>query len=302
MEIKKSSVRVFKNYIGQLFTGIIILILISYLFVGVGIKSELDEDFYTRFLIGFTLMLMITSIWYPVAKEKEEFDNKIYKSNRLAYSLLVKKVVDTKNLNGLKNFCDKATILNKNEAIKNKLSKYGIDFSFYEKYKSDFVNLENENLLDNQQKKILKKILLKGVSFKFLCFKFNGYETITHRKIITALDGETTPYSVRNDEKVFDKKMFTTKILTSILLTAGFALIIYDGKGFSIEKLTQIITWCGMIFWNIFTSINNGKKAISVYRNNFYNKLRSLLEEFCGSEFYDNTITWTEPNVSNFYE
>ena len=295
--MKKPVFKEFKNYIGQLFTGIIVAILVCYLFVGIGFKFELDEEFWTLFGIGFAIMLSITTIWYPIAKQKEELENKSYKKARLEYSILVKRIIDTNNFKGLKSFCKKATETNKTDAIKLKLSKYNIDYELYENCKQDITLIDKQNTLDESQKKNLKHIILKGVSFRFLFWRFGGYETINHNKITTSIDKLKSRYDVRNEEKTYDRKVYSAKILTSILISLGLAVIVFTGKGFDLGKLAQIMTWIGMIAWNMFTAINNGRKSIAIHRTNYFKKLRSFIEEFCASEDYDNTINWQRPAI-----
>lgn len=295
--MKKPNWKEIRNYAGQIFTGLIILALISYLFVGIGFKPHFDNEFWTLFGINFAIMLSMTTIWYPISKQKEELKNKKYKKERLEYSILVKRVNDTCNFKGLKSFCGKATETNKNDAIKYKLSKRNIDFDLYEKYKDNVVEVVNEPSLDDKQKKHLIKIIRDGVSFRFLFWRFNGYETINHNSVITAIDKTKSTYDTTNEEKAFDKKVYFAKIATSILISIGFAMIVFTGRGFSLAKLAQIITWIGLIAWNVFTAIENGRKSIDIHRTNFFKKLRGFLEEFCASDDYDKTIEWTRPAI-----
>lgn len=295
--MKKPTLKEFKNYVGQLFTLIIIGILVCYLFVGIGFRFELDAEFWTLFGIGFAIMLSITSIWYPIAKQKEEFENKPYKKERLEYSILVKRIIDTNNFKGLKKFCETASDTNKTDAIKIKLSKYNIDYELYEKYKKDTSKLDEEKSLDKTQKKKLKKIISKGLSFRFLFWKFTGYERINHNSITTGIDKLKARYDVRNEEKDYDRKVYSAKILTSVLTSLGLAIIVFTGKGFDLGKLAQIMTWIGMIAWNMFTAINNGRKSVSIHRTNYFKKLRSFIEEFCASEHYDTTVSWQRPKI-----
>lgn len=296
--MKKPNVKEIKNYTGQIFTCIIVMLLVCYLFVGVGLRAEFDETFWTIFGISFVIMLSVNTIWYPIAKQKEEERNTDYKRHRLAYSILVDRVRDTNNFSGLKQFCEYATNENKIECIKNKLSKHNIDFAMYLEGIKDIDSIDQQKNLDNKQKKILRKLVVNGVSSKFLWMKFSGYETINHNQITTAIDEATQPYETKNTEKAFDKRVFGAKILTSILCTFGIAMIVFDGKGFDIGKLAQIMTWIFVIFWNIFTAINNGTKSIAVYRVQYYKKLRNFLEEFCASKYYDNSINWIPPQIN----
>lgn len=284
-----------KSYVGHIFTSVIILVLFSYLFVGVGLNFEFGQQFWTMFLIGFAIMIAITTIWYPIAKQKEELENKFYNKQRTEYSLLVKRVSDTNNFKCLKSFCEYATEENRLEMIKQKLSKDNIDFEMFEKYSKDINALKDEQNLDDKQKKVLKHIILRGLSYRILFWKRMGYERINHNKITTGIDEVKAPYDVQNDEKRFDKRVFTAKIITSVLCSFGFAMIVFDGKGFDLGKLAQILTWLALIVWNVFSAINNGKKSISIHRTNFFKKLRTFLEEFCGSEYYDNSIKWERP-------
>lgn len=295
--MKKPNMKEIKNYTGQIFTSIIVLLLVCYLFVGIGLKTELDESFWVIFGISFAIMIAVNTIWYPIAKQKEEQINTDYKRHRLEYSILVDRVRDTNNFDGLKQFCEFATNENKIECIKNKLAKHNIDFALYLDCIKDIDNIDKQKNIDNKQKKILRKLVVNGVSSKFLWMKFSGYEKISHNQITTAIDEAKQPYETKNDEKSFDKRVFGAKIITSILCTFGIAMIVFDGKGFDIGKLAQIMTWMFVIAWNIFTAMNNGRKSIAVYRVQYYKKLRNFLEEFCASKYYDNSITWERPQI-----
>ena len=106
-----------KNHLGEIFTGLIVVALFSYLFVGIGIKTSLNEEFWTIFGIGFAIMIAITSIWYPSAKAKAKLKDKNFKNQRLEYSILVDRVVKTNNFKGLRDFCEYATNENRIERI-----------------------------------------------------------------------------------------------------------------------------------------------------------------------------------------
>lgn len=276
-----------KNYIGEILTGFIILALITYLFVGIGIKDSLDENFWTLFGIGFAIMVAITSVWYPNAKQKAKLHDKNFKNQRLEYSILVDRVVKTGNFKGLKKFCEFATEENKQQHIKTILAKINIDYDIYKKYLKNIPGIEKDTQLDKKQKRKLKKLIIKGVRFSH----------INPSKITTAIESIKEQYDVKSEEQSYDRKTLIAKILTSILTTLGFAFIAFSGQGFTLAKLAQIMSWFVLIAWNICTSISSGAKSITLYRANYYKKLRNFLNEFCVSEYYDNTVAWTRPDV-----
>lgn len=286
-----------KNYIGEIFTIIIIGILTSYLFVNVGFREHIDSEFWIISGVSFATMIAMTGIWYPIGKQREALKNDVYKKQKLEYSLLVDKVMKTNNFSGLKQFCDYATEQNKLEAIRIKLAKINVDMSLYEKYKKDISLVDKDKNLDETQKKKLKKIIRYGLSYKFLWWRFTGYDRINHNAVTSGVDRLKGEYDVKNEEKAFDRKVTIAKILTSMIGTIFMAFIIFSGKGFDIGKLAQILTWLGLIAWNIFTTLNNSAKSISVYRTNYYKKLRSFLEEFCTTKYFDKSVEWTRPVV-----
>jgi hypothetical protein len=290
-------VQMAKSNIGVIFTSIIILVLFSYLFVGIGIKFELDTDFWTMFLIGFAIMLSITTIWYPLSQQKEELTNTQYKKQRREFSIPINRISDTNNHNGFAKFCEYASEQNRLNKIKQKLRKENINFSVYEKYQKDIKLLQEDNLLDDAQKKFLKHTILKGLTHKFLFLKSIGYKVINPNAVMTAIDENKETYDVDNDEKKYTRKTFIAKILTTIICSGGFAMIVFTGKGFDLGKLVQILTWVVLILWNVFTAINSGKKSIAVHKTNYFKKLRIFLEQFCASEYYDNTIAWIRPKI-----
>lgn len=278
-----------KNHLGEIFTGLIVVALFSYLFVGIGIKTSLNEEFWTIFGIGFAIMIAITSIWYPSAKAKAKLKDKNFKNQRLEYSILVDRVVKTNNFKGLRDFCEYATNENRIERIKAVLAKINVDYDVYIKYEKDIKLLENDNQLDEVQKKKLMKLISKGVK----------YTIINSSKVTTAIDNIKEHYDIRNEEVAYDTKTLTAKIITSILCSIGFAMIVFTGTGFTLGKLAQIFSWLVLIAWNICQSISSGTKSITIYRANFYKKLRTFLEEFFASEYADNTIEWQRPTIKD---
>lgn len=277
-----------KNYLGEIFTGLIVVALISYLFVGISFEAKFDEQFWTLFGIGFAIMIAITSIWYPTAKQKAKLKDKNFKNQRLEYSILVDRVVKTNNFKGLKKFCEYATEENKKAKIKSVLAKINVDYTIYEKCKKD-IKLVDKEQLEEKQKKKLKKLILHGVS----------YSIINDSKITTAIDNIKEPHDVKNEESAYDRRVLIAKIMTSILLTMGFAMIVFTGQGFTLGKLAQIFSWLCLIAWNICQSISTGSKSITIYRANYFKKLRTFLEEFFSSDYADTTVQWTRPEISN---
>lgn len=285
MKFKKFDI---KNYLGEIFTGLIVVALISYLFVEIGIQAKFDEEFWTLFGIGFAIMVAITSIWYPTAKQKAKLKDKNFKNQRLEYSILVDRVVKTNNFKGLKKFCDYATEQNKIDKIKNALAKINVDYSVFEKCKKDLKLIDKEQL-DDKQKKKLRHLVLHGVKYSF----------INYSKVTTAIDDIKEHYDVKSEEKSYDRKILTAKIVTSVLCAFGFAMIVFTGTGFSLGKLAQIISWLCMIAWNICQSLSTGTKSITIHRANYYKKLRTFLEEFFSSEYADTSVDWERPNIKD---
>lgn len=278
-----------KNYVSEILTILIVIALISYLFVGIGIQQKFDSEFWTLFGVGFAIMIAITSIWYPNAKTKAKLKDKNYKNQQLEYSLLVDRVVKTNNFKGLKKFCEYASGQNKITKIENVLIKLNIDFDVYNKYKKDIRLIEKDTQLSDKQKAKLKKLIINGVK----------YSKVNPNKVTTAIDNIKECYDVKSQEKAYDVKTLTAKILTSVLCTFGFAMIVFTGTGFTLGKLAQILTWLCMIAWNICQSIMTGTKSISIFRADFYKKLRTFLEEFFASEYADNSIEWNRPKITD---
>jgi ABC-type multidrug transport system fused ATPase/permease subunit len=293
----KEQLKGFRNGIATVFTSVLMLILISYLFVEIGLDTQLDADFWTTFVVNFAIMLAITTIWYTTTKQKEAERNVQYKNQRVAYSVLMQRVSETNNFKGLKKFCEEATEKNRISKIKNKLEKHNIDYDIYQKYEKDLNGIDADEFLSDEQKTVLKHIITNGLSYKFLFWHFKGYKTITDNQITNANDGLKQEYDIKNSEKGFDVKTFSLKTVSTILSAFGVAMIVFSGKGFDWAKLAQILTWFGLILFNMFQAVNSGRKAISIHRTNYYKKLRTFLEEFCGSEYYDNSIEWVAPKI-----
>ena len=293
----KEQLKGFRNGIATAFTSVLMLILISYLFVEIGLDTQLDADFWTTFVVNFGIMLAITTIWYTTTKQKEAERNTQYKNQRIAYSVLMQRVSETNNFKGLKKFCEEATEKNRISKIKNKLEKHNIDYDVYQKYEKDLNGIDADEFLSDEQKTVLKHIITNGLSYKFLFWRFKGYKTITDNQITNSNDRLKQEYDVKNSEKGFDAKTFLLKAISTVLSAFCVAMMVFSGKGFDWAKLAQILTWFGLILFNMFQAVNSGRKAISVHRTNYYKKLRTFLEEFCGSEFYDNSIEWVAPKI-----
>lgn len=267
-----------KNYLGEILTGIIAVALIVYCFVTFGIRSIIDEYFITTFIIGFIIMLVITSVWYPNAKQKAQFFDKGYIKQRTEYGILVDRVTNSLNQKNLTKFCAWATEQNRLNIIKQKLLNHGIDFDLYFKYKNCPSKIEEEQKeLTEKQRNILINLIENGVKVK----------TINSNHILTGLKDSKLLYDTNSSESKYDTLTISSKILISIISSVVMAFLVFSVGGFTIASLANLLMWYILMAWNMFTSYQTGYKSISIHRTNYYKKLRTFLEEFISSEYFD---------------
>lgn len=266
-----------KNFFGEIFTGIIVLALIIYSFVGIGLNDTIDETFWIVFAVNFSLMILVTSIWYPSAKQKAQFQDEGYLIQRKKYGELVDKVVNTNNQRNLSKFCDWATEQNKIFKIKQKLIKINVDYDIFVKYSKELDKLDNDKILTDEQKKKLRVLIENGVSVK----------KISYSRIITGIKASSLQYDTTSSEQKYDFVKLASKIFISVCTSIFMGFIVFKLYGFTWESVAQLFMWLIVIAWNIFTSYNAGYKSISVKRAEYYKKLKTFLEEFVSSEYFN---------------
>lgn len=266
-----------KNFFGEIFTGIVVLALIIYSFVGIGLNDTIDETFWIVFAVNFALMILVTSIWYPSAKQKAQFQDEGYLIQRKKYGELVDKVVNTNNQRNLSKFCDWATEQNKIFKIKQKLIKINVDYDVFVKYSKELDKLDNDKILTDKQKKKLRILIENGVSVK----------KISYSRVITGIKISSLQYDTNSSEQKYDIIKLTSKIIISVCTSIFMGFIVFNLYGFNWESVAQLFMWLIVIAWNIFTSYNAGYKSISVKRAEYYKKLKTFLEEFVSSEYFN---------------
>ena len=266
-----------KNFFGEIFTGIVVLALIIYSFVGIGLNNSIDETFWITFAVNFALMILVTSIWYPSAKQKAQFQDEGYLIQRKKYGELVDKVVNTNNQRNLSKFCDWATEQNKIFKIKQKLIKINVDYDIFVKYSKELDKLDNDKILTDKQKKKLRVLIENGVSVK----------KISYSRVITGIKISSLQYDTNSSEQKYDVIKLTSKIIISVCTSIFMGFIVFNLYGFNWESVAQLFMWLIVIAWNIFTSYNAGYKSISVKRAEYYKKLKTFLEEFVSSEYFN---------------
>lgn len=266
-----------KNYIAEIFTGVIVVALVIYSFVGIGLKDAVDKTFWISFVVNLGIMILVTSVWYPSAKSKAQIKDEGYIAQRKKYGELVQKIVDSNNQKNLKKFCDYATEQNRIFKIKQRLVHINVDFDVYEYYYKKPNKIKEDECLSKKQKKELKKLIQQGVRVK----------RISHSKIITGIKDTKLQYDTTSGETRYDVFKLATKILISVGSSIFMAYIAFSLFGFNWESVAQLFTWLIMICWNIFTSYSTGYKSISIKRADYYKKLKTYLEEFVSSEYFD---------------
>ena len=110
-----------KNGWGWMFTALIVVALVVYLFVSISFREKLDKDFWTSLCVNLGLMILLTSIWFPNGKLKAKSCNQQYISARQNYSMLMDKISGEKKLANIDKFCEYATEQNRLAKIKQKL-------------------------------------------------------------------------------------------------------------------------------------------------------------------------------------
>lgn len=275
-----NSMKNVKNYFGEIFTGIVILGLVVYSFVGIGLAEQLSKDFWVVFAVNFSIMILITSIWYPSAKTKAQNQDQNYIAQRVAYGNLVNKIAETNNQKNLNSFCEWATEENRIFKIKQILIKINIDYPTYLSYQKRINDVDKDESLTKRQKRKLKKLIEFGVSV----------EKISYMKIMTGIKTKNTKYDTTSSEARYDAVKLSSKILISVVSSIFMGFIVFKMYGLSWESVAQLFTWIILIVWNIFTSYSAGYKSISIKRMEYYKKLKTFLEEFVSSEFFNREL------------
>lgn len=265
-----------KNYWSELLTGIIVIGLVFLSFVTIGADPKLDTEFWISLVTNFGIMTLIVSVWYPNAKQKAEMTDVHYKAQRKAYSVLMNKVVSTNNFKGLNEFCEYATERNKTDKIKFKLQAFNVDYSLYLEYKERPFDIQKNEVLTDKQKKKLKKLIEKGVKVK----------KINPTKITTGIKKIKAHYDVTSGEQKYDSWRIGSKMVISVACSIFMAVIIFSAGGFTWETVAQLFSWLILVGWNCYTSYMAGYKSVSIYRADYFMKLRTFLEEFVGSEYF----------------
>lgn len=265
-----------KSYLIEAFTGVIIIGLVFLSFVKIGASPRFDTNFWITFATNFGIMVLITSMWYPNAKQKAEMKDKHYIAQRKAYSLLMNQVSTTNNFKGLNNFCEFATERNRTDKIKFKLQAINVDYNDYLLYKECPNEVDKDIKFNKKQKKRLKKLIYNGVKVK----------NINPTSITTGIKKIKSHYDVTSGESKYDTWKITSKMIISVCCSVFMAIIIFTAGGFNWETVAQLCTWIMLVGWNCVTSYRTGYRAVSVYRADYYMKLRTFLEEFVGSEYF----------------
>lgn len=270
-----------KTRLSEIFTGLIILALLVYSFVGIGMRDKIDEGFWTAFVVNFSLMLLTMFVWYPDAKRKAQQRDGNYIAQRKRYGELVNQITDSNNQKNLHKFCDYATEQNRLFKIKQRLIKMNVDFDVYARYLKKPSKVDEVEELTEKQKKKLKKLIQDGVKIK----------KISSARIITGIKGAKARYDTTSGEQAYDTFVVTFKIIVSIISSVVVAYMVFSTNGFTWESVAQFFAWVIIILWNAMTSYNAGYKSISIKRADYYKKLKTFLEEFVSSDYYQKEET-----------
>lgn len=265
-----------KNGWGWMFTALIVVALVVYLFVSISFREKLDKDFWTSLCVNLGLMILLTSIWFPNGKLKAKSCNQQYISARQNYSMLMDKISGDKKLANIDKFCEYATEQNRLAKIKQKLIKMNVDFQIYQACLHDHNLAFSQKNLTDKQKQRLFNLLTNGVKVK----------KINPSVVKTGFANNQKPYDVRSDETTYDTFMLISKLLTSTVGAIFLAYLIFGDGGFAVGKLAQLLTYIILMAFNIITSYNAGYNSIASHRTRFYLKLKVFLEEFMASSIY----------------
>jgi len=261
--------------VGWIFTMIVMIFLIFITFVPIAIREQVDSSYWTNFFVNSCVMLLLFSVWYPASKLKAEQEDVDYIKQRTEYSKQVQKVVDNEEFENLHEFCEYATDINKQNKIKNYLDKYNISKEIYEMCKIDLDLIDENEILTNKQKRKLRKLIHKGIRVK----------KINSSKITTGIKNQKEEYDTNSDESLYDSFIIINRLITTVVCSCVVAYTMFNDIMVTWAKVAQLCTWFLIIAWTIFTSSNSGRIAVSVYRTNYYKKLRTFLEEFFASKY-----------------
>lgn len=251
-----------------------------------------DENVTLIAFISTALMVVTTLLWSATGIELGEKVAKVHNNTEI-YKNRANYIIDHEMFDKMKEFCDYRNELYKKELITRRLAKVLVGYSEWEEFDKLFKKnqhkkcsqkdkAEYEQLIERyteKQIKVMTKLSVKGVWFSLL-----------------VPDDLTKYHDTRNRLKPKNGERMSRTIRVLIKVIWGIALglftvgLIVSAQSFGLEQILQILAWTISILVNIYTSINNSFRSVTVYRNNYLIEKNDRCAEFfsyCGIKTKD---------------
>lgn len=261
----KEKLKVILSNAAILITVFVFIILVLLMFETVGFRESPDEDFWTRLGITMFLQLLMIAVWIPEGKKQGANDN-VFKGNKAALETKITAAGKPENYDDLDNWCKHATEENRKAAIKCKLAKVGLPYHVWEKNKLD------AEWRNKQSKRAIRRM------------KWLDNNTVKVKEIkATELISNSTiklVYDVANKEGVATGLQIGAKVVVSLLMSIVVAMVMFQGKPFTLSALADFGFWMMTICSTMFFALRAGKQLVTVVRQDFIVRNITFLDNF----------------------
>ena len=246
-----------------------------------------DENVTVIAIASTILMTLTTILWSPTGIEIGEKVAKVHNNTEI-YMNRANYIVNNQMFDKTKEFCHYRNEVYRKELITAKLSKVYIGYDDWvawdkaykksiaakctQKDKDDFNTLCSK--YTEKELKVMTRLSTKGVSFSLLT-----------PDDLTKYHDTKNRLKPKNFEKIGRNVRLIVKIIWGIMLGLGTVGLIVSANGFGFEQILQILTFTISILFNIYSSITNSYRSVTVYRNNYLVEKNDRCAEFfayCG--------------------
>lgn len=253
------------NFLPQIITLIIILILLGTIFVSLGIQDHFN---FFKFAISFVL-LTTTYTSYIKTGVKIGRSSEVYINSASDYNSKIG-LVHQKNLNNkVMGFCDYINQLNQEIVIRDKLARVGIIDEDMVK-KVTLLTDEELSKFSKRQLKVIRKIK-KGLKIP----------KVTYSQLMINSYSKSQLYSSENNSKSKMLFWFVYKVLNFVIISLffGYIAITTTGDNWQ-EKIYEALLYICSIITAIWSSVYNSYKVVINDEVDALNRRSELLQQF----------------------
>lgn len=271
-----------RHILTPIITGLMWLLVILIATLTINFVFGRDENVALISFISTALMVITNLLWSPTGIELGEKVAKVH-NNTIIYMNRANYIVDNQMFEQAKEFCDYRNEEYKKELIARRLAKVLISVEEWTTF--------DELYRKTQQKKVSQK---DRTEFEQLVDKYNDKQL----KVMTRLSEKGVWFSPlvpddlikyhdtknrlkpRNGERMSRTIRIVIKIIWGITLGLFTVGLIVSAQSFGLEQILQILAWTISILVNIYTSISNSYRSVTVYRNNYLVEKNDRCAEF----------------------